>query len=379
MIDALVERSDYPTLENSVYLNQASLGLIGQPAVQVMHEFLDEVARHGNLKMNDEDEVGFFGSLRAPGARILNCDTRHLAILSSASEFLGQLPFLIPPETGGKIILVSTDFPAVTRPWIRNETDSDCEVCYVDDIATENLTDALIDAIDEQTRVVSVSYVQFSTGSQVDIFRLREATASVNAHLIVDVTQAAGILRIDSQSWDADAVVTSGYKWLGGHGGVALAAVSSKLLELTPPLPGWMGTPQPFHFDAKTLAFADSAHRFTQSTMSYVSMVGLTTSLESLLSIGQSELESHSRSLALRLIEGVRPHGWLPFRELDDLSASPHMVAIAHPTLSVEPAMDALRKRKVVCGVRNGRLRFSLAHYNSSDDVDAVKDVLADL
>ncbi len=379
MIDALVERSDYPTLEDSVYLNQASLGLIGQPAVQVMHEFLDEVARHGNLKMNDEDEVGFFGSLRAPGARILNCDTRHLAILSSASEFLGQLPFLIPPETGGKIILVSTDFPAVTRPWIRNEADSDCEVCYVDDIATENLTDALIDVIDEQTRVVSVSYVQFSTGSQVDIFRLREATASVNAHLIVDVTQAAGILRIDSQSWDADAVVTSGYKWLGGHGGVALAAVSSKLLELTPPLPGWMGTPQPFHFDAKTLAFADSAHRFTQSTMSYVSMVGLTASLEGLLSLGQSELESHSRSLALRLIEGVRPHGWKPFRELDDLSASPHMVAIAHPTLSVEPAMDALRKGNVVCGVRNGRLRFSLAHYNSSDDVDAVVDVLADL
>lgn len=377
MIDALVDRSNYPTLTDSIYLNQASLGLIGQPAVRAMHEFLDNIARHGNLRMTDEDEVGFFESLRVLGARILNCNTDQLAILASASELLGQVPFLIPPKSGGKIIAVSTEFPAVTRPWIRYEAENDCSLCYVDDISTESLTDALVDAIDERTSVVAVSFVQFSTGSLVDIPRIRDATARVNARLVVDVTQAAGILKIDSQEWDADAVVTSGYKWLGGHGGVALAAVSSNLLDRSPLLPGWMGTPEPFNFDAKRLSFADSARRFTQSTMSYLSMVGLSASLESLLSLGQSKLESHSRGLASRLIEGARPHGWTPFRELEDPSASPHIVAIAHPTRSVDSAMEELRKRHVVCGARNGRLRFSLAPFNNSDDVDAVVNVLA--
>ncbi|GMQ81043.1 MAG: aminotransferase class V-fold PLP-dependent enzyme [Rhodothermia bacterium] len=377
MIDALVDRSQYPTLTDSIYLNQASLGLIGQPAVRAMHEFLDDIARHGNQKMTDEDEVGFFEALRACGARILNCETDRLAILASASELHGQLPFLIPPKSDGKIIAVSTDFPAVTRPWIRYEAENDCALCYVDDIATENLTDALIDAIDEQASVVAVSSVQFSTGSLVNIPRLRDATARVDARLVVDVTQAAGLLKIDSENWEADAVVTSGYKWLGGHGGVALAAVSSKLLDRSPLLPGWMGTPEPFNFDAKQLLFAESAHRFTQSTMSYISMVGLTASMERLVSLGESQLESHSRSLALRLIDGARPHGWVPFRELEDPSASPHIVAIAHPTLGVDAAMEALRERHIVCGVRNGRLRFSLAPFNSSDDIDAVVDVLA--
>jgi len=89
--------------------------------------------------------------------------------------------------------------------------------------------------------VVAVSSVQYATGTVVDISRLRRSTARVGARLIVDATQAAGAVRVDAAAWDADAVVASGYKWLGGHGGVALAIMSPLLLEQIPPLPGWMG------------------------------------------------------------------------------------------------------------------------------------------
>ena len=256
MINALVDRSDYPCLKDYAYLNQASLGLIGQPAVQSMHDFLDDTARHGNLGMTDEEEAGFFESLRQRGARLLNCRSDELAIAASASELLGQLPFLIRPGAGSSIVAVATDFPAVTRPWIRYAAENDCSLRFVDDIAGENLTDRVIDSIDSRTSVVAVSSVQFSTGSMVDVPRLREACAREGARLVVDATQAAGILEIDAKRWRADAVVTSGYKWLGGHGGVALAAVSPALLEQDPLLPGWMGTPHPFDFEATTLRFA---------------------------------------------------------------------------------------------------------------------------
>lgn len=377
MINALIDRSDYPSLSDHIYLNQASLGLIGQPAVQSMHSFLDNIARHGNLKMTDEEEVGFFESLRQRGARLLNCHTDRLAILSSASELLGQLPFLIRPAPSSSIVAVSTDFPALTRPWIRYAAENDCSLRFVDDIATENLTDRLIDCIDSRTTVVAVSSVQFSTGSMVDIPRLREATSRVNARLVVDVTQAAGILKIDSQQWKADAVVTSGYKWLGGHGGVALATMSSNLLEQDPPLPGWMGTPNPFNFEATKLHFATGARRFTQSTMSYISIAGLTTALDQLLSLSKTQLEAHSRTLARTLIKGSYKHRWKPFRALEDASASPHIITLMHSEYAVEKAIDALRRNRIVCGVRNGRIRISLAPYNNSADIDAMIDVLA--
>jgi hypothetical protein len=48
---ALLPRALYPTLAQCRYLNQASLGLISQPAVEQMRLFLDDVAQHGNLHM----------------------------------------------------------------------------------------------------------------------------------------------------------------------------------------------------------------------------------------------------------------------------------------------------------------------------------------
>ena len=380
MINALVDRSSYPSLNDCVYVNQASLGLIGQPAVRSMHDFLDNTARHGNLRMTDEEEVGFFESLRQRGARLLNCHPDQLAITASASELLGQLPFLIRPTPGSSIVAVSTDFPAVTRPWIRYAAENDCLLRFVDDIATEDLTGRLIDGIDSHTAVVAVGSVQYSTGSMVDVPRLREACARAGARLVVDVTQAAGILKVDSQRWEADAVVTSGYKWLGGHGGVALSAVSPSLLEHDPPIPGWFGTDSPFHFDATSSRFAADARRFTQSTMSYISMAGLTTALDHLIPLTEDRLEAHSRASLREADQGIATHtDGRRFETLEDTSASPHIVSLSHSELGVEGAIDALRRNRIVCGVRNGRIRISLAHYNSSVDVDAVIDVLASL
>ena len=90
----LLDRSEYSTLSNVVYLNQAALGLIGQPVVDAMNEFLDRVGRHGNTYMSDDDEEGFLEGLRLRAARLFQSDVDQIAILSSASELLGQIPLI---------------------------------------------------------------------------------------------------------------------------------------------------------------------------------------------------------------------------------------------------------------------------------------------
>jgi cysteine desulfurase / selenocysteine lyase len=114
MVSSLIDRGEYPTLRDCVYLNQASLGLIADPAVEAMHGLLDRVVRHGNLHMSDEDEAGFLDNLRQRAARLLSVSDAEIALLSSASELLGQAPFLLEPRQGSKVIVVTTDFPAIT-------------------------------------------------------------------------------------------------------------------------------------------------------------------------------------------------------------------------------------------------------------------------
>src|ERR1700719_2106815 len=372
MISSPFDRLDYPSLRHSVYLNQASLGLIGQPAVAAMHTFIDDVDRHGNLYMSDSDEVGYCETLRGRAARLFHCDSTQVAIAAGASEILGQLPSLLQPRLNSTILAVSSDFPAITRPWLRLAALKGHRVRFVGDQPACNLTDTLIEAIDENTAVVAVSSVQYATGTVVDISRLRQSTAQVGARLIVDATQAAGAMRVDAAAWDADAVVASGYKWLGGHGGVALAIMSPLLLEQIPPLPGWMGASDPFGFDATSVSLANDARRYTQSTMSYVSMAGLVVAIEQLLSLGESRIEAHARTLAAMLVREASKYGWQPFRSVGDPAGSPHIISLGRSRESVQTIVERLRSHNIVCSTRGGRIRISLAPYNDESDVNTL-------
>jgi selenocysteine lyase/cysteine desulfurase len=369
---ALIPRAHYVSLAGCVYLNQASLGLLCQPAVEAMHRFVDDVARHGNLNMSDADEVHYFDQLRERAAQLFHADADRIAILSSASELLGQIPLLIPSTAGRKILAVATDFPAVTRPWLRLAASGDCHVQFVEDNPASDLTADLITALDRQTALIAVSCVQYATGTRIDVPRLQNAANQAGARLVVDATQAAGALAVDAAAWGVDVVVSSGYKWLGGHGGVALAVMAPSLLERIPPLPGWMGAPNPFDFDATQVLVADGARRYTQSTMSYVSIAALTTSLDQLLNLGEAPIESHARRLSATLVERARKKGWQPFRDLSDPAASPHIVSLMRPDQDPQATQEALRTANLVCSSRGGRVRVSLAPYNDESDIDSL-------
>jgi selenocysteine lyase/cysteine desulfurase len=373
---SVFDRSDYRTLSDGVYLNQAALGLLSNTTVDAMHSFLDDVGRHGNLRMSDDDESAFLGALRERAARLWRTEPGRIAILSSASELLGQVPFLLPPPAGAEVIVVASDFPAVTRPWLRLVERGECRLRFVEDDPATDLTSDIIAAITADTSLVAVGSVQYATGSLIDVHRLRKATAEAGVRLVVDATQAAGAMETNVAAWGADIVVSSGYKWLGGHGGVALGAIEPSILERTPPLPGWMGAPDPFDFDARRMLLAADARRYTQSTMAYISVVGLSTALNQRLSLGDEEVAEHAGRLARHLVGAVEGHGWRPYRDLDDPSSCAHIVSLSRPDHDVAGSLDALRTAGIVCGTRNGRIRVSLAGYNDEKDVDALARVL---
>lgn len=376
MSAAVLDRAAYPTLLECTYLNQASLGLIGQPAVTAMRTMLDQVARHGNLHLSDEEEAGFLSELRSRAAELLSAQPENVAIVSSASELLNQAPFLLSPTAGAKVVAVATDFPAVTRPWLRLADQSGCDVDFVEDRADSDLTADLMARIDARTAVVALGWVQYATGTVIDVARIREAADRAGARLVVDVTQGAGALPVDAAAWNADLLVSSGYKWLGGHGGVAIGVLADDLVARVPPLPGWFGAADPFAFDATRMSLAPDARRFTQSTMSYVSVAGLTAGLDELLRVGIDEVERHAARLASLLVQAVEPLGWRPHRPLEAPGSSPHIVALRPATGSAADAARRLRRHGVVCSVRADHLRVSLAAYNDHTDIRALADAL---
>ena len=307
---------------------------------------------------------------------MLGTTTDAVAVIGGASEGLGQVASLLETD-GGTVVLVSTDFPSVTYPWLAAATRREIELCFVEDRADGDLTLDLVKAIDATTSVVAFGAVQYATGSRIDVGRVVARAHEAGARVVVDATQLAGAGVVDVTDWGADAVVTSGYKWLSGHGGVALLAVAPDLRERLPQLVGWKGTDDPFAFDARRLRLAGDARRFELSTMSYASVVGLESAMALLSSVGFDRIARHAASLAARLIDRVEELGWRPFRPLGDPGASPHIVSLRHAGHT--PDLTATRlatEHRIICGARGGGLRVSLHAYNDETDVDRLAEAL---
>ncbi len=354
---SLVPRDSYAALERCTYFNQAALGLVPIPAVEAMRAFMERTAQHGNLYLSDQQEAEILDGVRSAGAELLGTTPDAVAVVGGASEGLGQIASLLEVDRG-TVVLVSTDFPSVTYPWLAAAQRREIELRFVEDRPDRDLTNDLVDAIDPTTSVVAFGAVQYATGSQVDVGRVAARAHDAGAHVVVDATQLAGAGLVDMSGWGADAVVTSGYKWLSSHGGVALLAAAPDLRDRLPQIVGWKGTEDPFAFDARTLRLAHDARRFELSTMSYMSAVGLESSMAIVSSAGLDRIARHAAHLATRLVGQVEGLGWHPFRSLDDPGASPHIVSLRHarhrPDVTVATSHPSIGSSAGVEGMDSG-------------------------
>ena len=377
-VGPMVPRESYDGLREGVYLNQASLGLVPRESTEATVRFQVDVAQHGNARLSDARESAVLDPLRAAAESFLDAPQGSVAVVGGAGEALGQLTAILAARPGD-VVLVRTDFPSVTYPWLGVRQRQGTGIRWVEDRPGEDLTSALVDAVGDGTGAVCVSAVQYATGTRVDVAQVVRRAHTVGARVVVDVTQLAGAAPVSMRDWQADALVCSGYKWLSAHGGVALLALGDALLGETPHLLGWKGAQDPFDFRADELVLAADARRFELSTMSYGAAAGLETSLGLLAGLGMTAVAAHADALAAELVARVEPLGWRPFRPLQDTAASSHIVSLRHDSLPPDAVQHALAERDVVVSHRGGAVRVSLHVYNDSADVAALVDALTAL
>jgi len=133
-MDPLIDRREYAGLATCTYLNQASLGLLPRVSLEASVRFLTDVAQHGNLRLSDQAEAEILDSLRAAAADLLGAPLASIAVVGGASEGLGQLAALLSGPDG-EVILVPSDFPSVTYPWLAAQERLGMRIRWVPDTA----------------------------------------------------------------------------------------------------------------------------------------------------------------------------------------------------------------------------------------------------
>jgi selenocysteine lyase/cysteine desulfurase len=370
--DSIAPSGDFPLLEEVVYLDSASFGLTAKPVAARMSDFAAERAGRGTIEFDDDAEKAIFDGARDASARLLNADVNDVAIMSSATEVLCQLAWWRQPQAGTNVVSADHEFPSVTYPWLRvtQQTGAELRLAQLAGKPWEFSLDHLAELVDEQTDVICISHVQYSTGTRLDIVKLQELARSVDALLVLDATQSAGVVPIDVQATGVDVVLSSSYKWLCGAAGAAFCYMRPEVWSgFNPPFVGWRSTVDPTILDPTHIPLAESARRMEYSTPAYTSGIGLQASIEYLLGLGIDNVFAHNSALAGRFIEGVSAIGgevWTPREEADRSST----VTVAFPGITNFDVVRKLREIGVAPAPRLGAVRFAWHMFNTPEHVD---------
>ena len=101
-------------------------------------------------------------------------------------------------QTGDNIVTFAKEFPANFYAWrrIRDEFDVELRLCPEREGRID--LDEFISLIDSNTKLVSISAVQFASGFRADLERIGEAARKADALFAVDIIQGFGAIAVRS-------------------------------------------------------------------------------------------------------------------------------------------------------------------------------------
>jgi kynureninase len=170
--------------------------------------------------------------------------------------------------------------------------------------------DLVLDAIDEETQLVSVSHVAFRSSYLQDLAPIVEKAHRVGALVIADLYQSAGTVPIDVRALGLDFATGGSVKWLCGGPGAGYLYVRRDLWPtLRPAATGWVAHEQPFAFAPGPMRYADDAFRFLNGTPNIPALYSARSGYEIVNEIGVLAIREKSLRQTARLISLADAHG----------------------------------------------------------------------
>jgi kynureninase len=162
----------------------------------------------------------------------------------------------------------------------------------------------MLAAIDEHTRLVSVSHVVFKSGFVQNIAAITRRAHEVGALVLVDLYQSAGTVPVDVGAIGVDFATGGSVKWLcGGPGAGYLYVRRDHWQSLQPRLTGWMAHRAPFAFEDEPIAYSDDAFRFLNGTPNVPALYAARSGYEIVSQVGVEVIRAKSLRQTQKLIE----------------------------------------------------------------------------
>ncbi len=367
--DPLGVRSDFPVVEQSVYLDSAYITPSPLQAVEAAQAFAEAKAR---------DPVSLGGMLQETNlmrqrfATLVGASEMEIGVLFATSDGENIVSRALDLKQGDNVVIDDLHYDTTYLLYQQLAEQRGLEVRIVNSEAGGAPVDAFAEHVDRQTRLISVAWVSHQNGFRHDLAGLADLAHSNGAYLYADAIQGIGALDIDVRSTGIDFFTAGTYKWLLGGYGVAPFYVREELLER-------IGTDR---FGSLNIAeelgqhrfrVYDDARKYGYATMGFGSVFQLRAAIDYLLRVGVPNIEAHTVGLAQQLNTGLVGQGhdvWTPKDNRSPIVTFRHHRDIALVRSTLEEAGIRISFK-----AEGEELRAGIALFNNSDDIDKLLDV----
>ena len=301
-------RNKFPYLDNGIiYFNHASTGPFSSLVVNRLTNL---------LKIKSENQIDEYDSFlkvleesKLLLAEMINCSPDRIAFVDNTSNGLNILAQSVLWQKGDRILLNDIEFPANVYPFLNLKRFG----VEVDFVKSENeivTADQIINAITPETKLVSVSFVQFLSGYKIDLERIGNYCRKNDIIFCVDGIQGIGALQIDVEKCKIDFLSCGTQKWLLGMQGLAFIYVDGEFQKkMIPANVGWLSVENAWNLLDYKMDLKTSANVFQGGTLNSFGIYAFNTSLKLFKEFGFRNIESEVLSNTKYFINKLKTVG----------------------------------------------------------------------
>ena len=369
-------RQLFPITKRYTYLNHAAVSPLPLPTLQAVEAQLKDV--HENGSVNFQDWLSVKEQARRLLAGLLGARPEQIAFMRNTSDALSTVANGFNWREGDNIVTFRGEFPSNIYPWLRIRDVFGVELRMCEERDGRVDFEDLAKLIDQKTRMVTISHVQFASGFRMDLERLGRLVRQHDALLVVDAIQGLGVVPVDVEAELVDVAAGGSHKWLLSPEGVGYLYLSDRARErIQPTLVGWISVPQPEDFQDFEQGWNKGTLAWETGTGPAALMYGLKTSLELLTGLGVAQTARYLEDLTDHLCERLET---LPSFDVVSSRApgeKSQIVCIRHNGgMSAMALYVHLKKQNIITAPRGDRLRIAPHVYNTRDEIDAVVEAL---
>jgi selenocysteine lyase/cysteine desulfurase len=362
-------RDLFAAARSCTYLNTAAIGPLPNQTVRAVASQLEDVASHGSGSMCEWFETR--DRVRELVASLLGVEASGIGFTRNTSDGLCAVATGIDWDAGDNIVSFENEFPANYYPWkkLRDEEGVELRLCPERDGGMD--LDELCGLIDERTRLITLSAVQYSTGYRLDLERVGQASRAAGALFAVDMIQAFGAVPLDLKACNVDIAAGGSYKWLCAPQGCGILYLDHRARQAVHPTSySWMGVNDPWNFEKREQPCRRDTAAWETGMSGFSLLYGLEQSLTLLRSIGIGKIARYLRELTDFLCEIIPSDRYSIVSPRAPGEGS--QIVCIEPTKGLEAnaVAESLRRKNIIVSARGKRVRIAPHFFNNFSDIE---------